>query len=210
MASALDIAESAVRIIGAVTFAVAWGAGALGATRAMQRKSHRAVGLASRIGAPAAYTLLAGPYLLVCALLWHPIGGEPSTWVRGTLLALGALVGFSGAAAYLSGRRALGEMYNVSSALGSELFTEHRLVTTGPYAVVRHPMYVGLILSAAGAFMVYRTWTFVFVVACLPGAVFKAGREDRLLAEEFGEGFEAYRRAVPGWAPRRLPLPRRR
>jgi protein-S-isoprenylcysteine O-methyltransferase Ste14 len=205
----LEAAETAVRIAGAVTFAVAWLAGALGAARAVQRKTARAVGLAGRIGAPAAYALVAGPYLLVCALLWHPFAEQLSSPARAVLLVVGSIVGFTGAAAYLWGRHALGEMYDVSSALGSELFTEHRLVTSGPYAIVRHPMYVGLMLSATGGLAVYRTWTFVFVVACLPGAVFKASREDRLLAEEFGEAFEAYCRAVPGWVPRRLTSRRR-
>jgi protein-S-isoprenylcysteine O-methyltransferase Ste14 len=93
-------------------------------------------------------------------------------------------------------------MYNVSSSLGSELYESHLLVKTGPYSWCRHPMYLGLALSALGGLMVYRTWTLVFMILSLAGAALKARTEETLLAAEFGKEWEEYASRVPPWLPR--------
>lgn len=198
----IDTAETLVRWLGAVGLAAAWATAAWGAVKGAGRARGRSSGLARKIGAPAAYAIGGVPFLAVSVLLWRHLPIEPSSTFRAVALGFGTALGAAGLALYLWGRLALGEMYNVSSSLGSELYAPHRLITSGPYRIVRHPMYLGLFLAAAGAFLVYRTWTTVFVIAVLPGAVVKARREERLLAEEFGESFQAYRRRVPGWLPR--------
>lgn len=198
----LDDVERIVRWLGAALLAAAWAGSALGAIRALGRQPGRASGVAERRGALAAYALAAGPYLLVCLLLWRPQPLDPSDGVRAACLIVGSLLGAAGFALYASGRRSLGDMYNLSSSLGTELFADHRLVVSGPYRVVRHPMYLGIALAAVGALLVYRTWTTVFVVLALPGLGVKGRREDRLLAEQFGPAFDSYRASVPGWCPR--------
>jgi len=198
----MDTAETVVRVLGAVGFAFALAAAAWGAIEGTRRAPGRAVGPAGRLGALGAYLLAGGPYFALCILLWHPLPLTLAQPVRVAALGTGALLGATGLGLYLWGRFALADMYNVSSSLGSELYASHRLVTSGPYRLVRHPMYLGIVIGAFGALLVYRTWTMVFVIAALPGAVFKALREDRLLRAEFGEAYEAYRRRVPGWIPR--------
>lgn len=197
----LDDAERAVRWVGAGLLVAAWVVSALGAAGALGRKPGRALGVARGRGALVAYLLAGGPYLVACVILWRPLPMEPADGVRLACLALGGALGAAGFCLYLWGRLTLGEMYNVSSSLGSELFADHRLVVSGPYRFVRHPMYLGIILATAGALLVYRTWTTVFVVLALPGVVVKARHEDRLLAEEFVGAFRAYRASVPGWLP---------
>ena len=76
------------------------------------------------------------------------------------------------------------------------------LVAAGPYALCRHPMYFGLFLAAGGGLMVYRTWTLVFMSVSLAGALFKAHKEEMLLAAEFGAAWERYAAEVPPWIPR--------
>ncbi|MBN2561803.1 MAG: isoprenylcysteine carboxylmethyltransferase family protein [Phycisphaerae bacterium] len=79
----------------------------------------------------------------------------------------------------------------------------HRVITTGPYAFVRHPMYVGFILVLAGIPLVLgSSWTFlpVGIVALL--LVVRTVFEDRMLREEL-PGYEDYtqktrRRLLPG------------
>jgi protein-S-isoprenylcysteine O-methyltransferase Ste14 len=199
----IGTAEVIVRVAGAAVFAVAWVAGAVGGARGLRHAPGRASGLATTLRAFGTYAVVVGPYLMVCVALWRPLPvtfGAVAGWI---VLDAGTVLGAFGAVLYLWGRSTLGEMYNVSSAFGCELFTDHRLVTWGPYRFVRHPMYVGLFAAATGALLVYQVWTMVFVIACLPGAWFKAQREDRLLAEQFGAQFQDYRRMVPGWLPRR-------
>jgi protein-S-isoprenylcysteine O-methyltransferase Ste14 len=79
----------------------------------------------------------------------------------------------------------------------------HQVITTGPYAIVRHPMYVGLILVLAGAPLFLGSgWAFLPVgIVCL-GLVIRAALEDRMLLEEL-PGYTAYARKtayrlVPG------------
>ncbi len=82
-----------------------------------------------------------------------------------------------------------------------------RLVVGGLYRYVRNPMYLAVaavivgqalllgrpvLLAYAGVFGVV-VWTFV------------RSYEEPTLAQSFGEEYEAYRRAVPGWWPRRRP-----
>jgi protein-S-isoprenylcysteine O-methyltransferase Ste14 len=99
------------------------------------------------------------------------------------------------------GRMALGRMYNVSSALGNRLYADQELVTSGPFALVRHPMYLGALIASVGGVLLYRTWSAVLVLA--HEAVFwvRAGREDQALEAEFGEAWRAYARRVHAGVP---------
>jgi protein-S-isoprenylcysteine O-methyltransferase Ste14 len=79
----------------------------------------------------------------------------------------------------------------------------HRLIQSGPYRFVRHPLYSGLILAAVGIGLCVTTWSsllgIVSLVACFER---RALREDALLASEFGGEFEAYRERTGRLLPR--------
>jgi protein-S-isoprenylcysteine O-methyltransferase Ste14 len=96
----------------------------------------------------------------------------------------------------------LGELYTASSGFGVRLHVHHRLITHGPFALVRHPLYLGLQVAALGGLLLYRTWTFVFVTVNFLALVLRAKREEQALAMEFGEQWEAYVGRVPAWIPR--------
>jgi protein-S-isoprenylcysteine O-methyltransferase Ste14 len=136
------------------------------------------------------------------ALAWRPLPVRPGMARRLVLLAGGTLLFALGMALAVSARLALGGSYRPSSTLGVALAPDHRLVTTGPYDIVRHPMYLGLMAAAIGALAVFRTWTTVLFVIQLPVLVVRARSEDRLLAATFGPEWRRYAAAVPGWLPR--------
>lgn len=96
---------------------------------------------------------------------------------------------------------ALGPAYDVSSTFGARLHEGQRLVTSGPYAVVRHPMSLGLAIAAVGGLLLYRSWTTLAYVAALPVLVVRARREDEVLADAFGLDWVAHRDRVPAWIP---------
>jgi protein-S-isoprenylcysteine O-methyltransferase Ste14 len=80
---------------------------------------------------------------------------------------------------------------------------DHQLVQTGIYIVIRHPMYLGILLTMPGFALVFRSWLAVPIF--LASAIFVALRirqEEKLLAQSFGEEFVAYRQRT--W--RLLPL----
>ena len=134
--------------------------------------------------------------------LWKPLPLRLSTGARRLALFMGALAYFPGLALMIWGRLALGDMYGVSSGLGAQLYTGHRLITSGPYSIVRHPMYLGAQFAGLGSVLLYRTWATLFLAAILPVMVVRARREEDALKAEFGKRWEAYACSVPAWIPR--------
>jgi protein-S-isoprenylcysteine O-methyltransferase Ste14 len=82
-----------------------------------------------------------------------------------------------------------------------------RLVVGGAYRYVRNPMYLAVAAVILGQALllgqaVLLPYLAAFWVAV---AVFVYGYEQPALARRFGSQYEAYRRAVPAWWPRRTP-----
>jgi len=79
----------------------------------------------------------------------------------------------------------------------------HRLIRTGPYGMVRHPIYTGLILAAIGSAIANGSGdALLSLIPIVAGLGIKIVREERLLAGQFGEEYAQYRRQVPALVPR--------
>ena len=79
-----------------------------------------------------------------------------------------------------------------------------RLITGGPYAFVRHPLYLGTLLMGSGFCMVVGS-LWLAALACICFALFyrdKMRAEDVLLLDECGAEYAGYHAAVPGLLPR--------
>lgn len=189
------------RAVGAAMALVSLSVALRGIRRGLRRPKGRTTGRASEMLRAPVYAWMTGAYLGTALLLWHPIPVRLPGWARWAAFVLGALLYFSGLGLYLWAHRALGAMYDVSSSFGAQLYADHRLVTGGPYALSRHPMYVGVSHAALGALLLYRTWTPVLVLATVPGMALRSRQEERALAAEFGAAWEAYARRVPAWLP---------
>jgi protein-S-isoprenylcysteine O-methyltransferase Ste14 len=158
----------------------------------------------SWLHSPLFYAAAMAFFFGVCILIWVPLPGAP---FPEPVAVLGALLCFPGLAFVLWGRLTLANMYFVSTGFGAQLFAEHRLITNGAYAVVRHPMYFGLILAGFGSLLLYQTWTGVFFVICALSVIRRARREEEVLAVTFGAEWTEYCSRVPMLFPRILPLP---
>lgn len=141
-------------------------------------------------------------YLVGGFLLWRPLPIRLSPTRRWGLLLLGMLLYFPGIGLYLWGYKTLGRLFSPSSSFGVRLYRDHTLITAGPYRFVRHPMYLGVILAAAGALILYRTWTAVFYALSALAVIARARKEEEILAQTFGQEWENYQTQVPGWLPR--------
>jgi protein-S-isoprenylcysteine O-methyltransferase Ste14 len=78
----------------------------------------------------------------------------------------------------------------------------HELIQTGPYALVRHPIYSGLMLATLGTAIAYGELSgflgFVMVVAAW---CYKSRLEESAMAQQFGAQYESYRARVRGLIP---------
>jgi len=174
---------------------VAWGVTWLGAAVWSGRAEKRAT-----FWDVSAYRLLAA---IGAILLWH-----------GTARALGLSrlwhVGYGGAyalaAVTLAGiafawwaRLHLGRLWSGSITLKER----HRIVDTGPYSLVRHPIYTGLIGATLATAAAQATATAVVGwVLIVLGLWLKARAEERFLIDQFGsESYAAYQRRVPMLVP---------
>jgi protein-S-isoprenylcysteine O-methyltransferase Ste14 len=82
--------------------------------------------------------------------------------------------------------------------------SDHQLVRTGPYARVRHPIYLGMLLFLLALAVALGHWLqlIVAVPVFLAGTSIRTRTEDGLLEDSFGEQFRAYRKATPALIPK--------
>jgi protein-S-isoprenylcysteine O-methyltransferase Ste14 len=79
---------------------------------------------------------------------------------------------------------------------------DHELITTGPYSVVRHPIYTGLLLAFVGSAIAVGESRGVLAVAIVLWSLLRKLRfEERWMREQFGETYEAYSRRVRALVP---------
>ena len=110
---------------------------------------------------------------------------------------LGMLAAAGGALLHVSARRAIG------AAWSTRPDEPTRLVEDGPYAIVRHPLYLGLALLGTGSMAAHPSLpTIAGGLGLLVGLTSKIVREERAMASTFGSRWEAYRRRVPPLIPR--------
>jgi protein-S-isoprenylcysteine O-methyltransferase Ste14 len=77
-----------------------------------------------------------------------------------------------------------------------------RLVVRGPYAIVRHPIYAGILAAIIGTALIRGTLaSWIGVVAGLAGVLIRVEIEDRLMAAEFGEEHAEYRACIKRLVP---------
>jgi protein-S-isoprenylcysteine O-methyltransferase Ste14 len=87
--------------------------------------------------------------------------------------------------------------------------TGARLVTTGPYGIVRNPLYVGNFFITLGVTIFGGPLWFVILTMILFAIQYWAiiTYEESLLEEKFGDDFRRYREQVPAFFPRSLSEP---
>ena len=80
---------------------------------------------------------------------------------------------------------------------------KHDLVTSGPYAHLRHPMYTGIAGFAVGLALVSANWVFVVLgVLIIVGLVFRIPKEEKMLIEEFGQAYRDYMQRTSSLFPK--------
>ena len=144
-----------------------------------------------------------GPMTIAAALLWAPRLGVPlldARFLPRTPWAfwIGTAVTVGGLAFSIWARRHLGRNWSAIVTLKEG----HELVTSGPYALVRHPIYTGLLFGFLGSAIARGRWSALLAVALFfLSALRKYRLEERWMHERFGAAYDAYRARVKAIVP---------
>ena len=108
------------------------------------------------------------------------------------LASLGTILAVAGAALILRSRTELGPAWSFMPKAGQET----GLITTGPYHLVRHPIYLGLALLALGEALALSSWPAFLIVLCgiVPTFAWRARAEETLLSRTFGQRYALYQK----------------
>jgi len=133
--------------------------------------------------------------IFLAFVVHRPFDHPPPTAAQ----AAGIALGMASAVMAWQAVRHLGRQFRLHAGL----YHDHELVRTGPYALVRHPIYAsmfGMLLSSILILTPWR-WAALPLVLYVAGTEIRVRSEDRLLASRFGAGFAAYRAAVRAYIP---------
>jgi protein-S-isoprenylcysteine O-methyltransferase Ste14/membrane protease YdiL (CAAX protease family) len=140
--------------------------------------------------------------------MWRRAPGTDLVTIRpdvGWALA-GLAIALSAAAVWLStgAMIALGRFW----AVGARVADDHRLVTAGPFALVRHPIYTGLSLLLLASGVAWSTPEAIVIAAWVFGVSthVRALREEKLLSSALGTAYAVYAARVPRFVPRLWPV----
>jgi len=84
-----------------------------------------------------------------------------------------------------------------------QLTKEHHLITTGPYARIRHPLYAGMFGWAVALSLLTANW--IFVAVCLLsmlGLKWRVPKEEQMMIEAFGDEYRDYMKRTGRYFPR--------
>jgi protein-S-isoprenylcysteine O-methyltransferase Ste14 len=159
----------------------------------------------TRVREGAASSLVSNGALVLGALLLlgsaFPLGPLDLRWVPplwGTL-AVGVVLTAAGLALAVWARWHLGRNWSAQPSLK----VDHQLVQTGPYGLVRHPIYTGLLLALLGTALYLGQYRAMLGLALfVAGLWWKARQEEGLLFTQFGDDYQRHRRRTGMFLPR--------
>jgi protein-S-isoprenylcysteine O-methyltransferase Ste14 len=175
-----------------IVFVVYWAIGAL-----KTRRTERTESFVSRYGI--LFIEIAGFVLLFnddvdLGILEHRF--FPRTFALG---ATGVALTWAGIALALWARWHLGQYWSARITIKED----HKLIRTGPYARLRHPIYSGLDLAAIGSAIAIDRWRCVVgIFLIILGYWIKARREEAMLTAQFGAEFQEHCRHTGFLLPR--------
>ena len=152
-------------------------------------------------GGSISYRLVAGVLvvgLLAAERLLH-VSSDDRLWQTSTALGvLTACLVLAGAAFTVWARITLGR--NWSSEVTFK--QDHELIESGPYGLVRHPIYTGLFFMGLGTAINYGRAVGVVIFLSVCGAIWwKARQEERIMSKHFPAAYADYRTRVHAIIP---------
>ncbi len=163
-----------------------------------QSITHRPEGVKASWGSEVLFRLIVGVGALVAGVL---AGAAQSATIRPAAVAdwIGLVLLWGGISLRLWSFHTLGRYFTFTVQTSSD----QPVIADGPYRVIRHPSYAGLLLVifAIGLFIGNWLSLLCLTVAIAVGLVFRIRVEERALMQDLGEGYRDYaatrKRLVP-------------
>ena len=148
----------------------------------------------------ASYRILLVLGIILLAYPGYRLGpANPLLWTQSAItVAIGLGLTIIGLGIAVWARRHLGKYWSGRITLK----VDYRLIQSGPYAFVRHPIYTGILLALLGTVLSIGTVrSCIAIVLMFLSFVVKLTLEERWLCAHFGAEYEAYRRRVKALIP---------
>lgn len=84
-----------------------------------------------------------------------------------------------------------------------QLTRGHHLVTSGPYAHIRHPLYAGMFGWCIALALLTANWMFLAICGLtIAGLVWRVPKEEQMMIEAFGDEYKAYMQRTGRYFPK--------
>jgi protein-S-isoprenylcysteine O-methyltransferase Ste14 len=126
-------------------------------------------------------------------------GGDFAWWA----FILGAICAVASFKLRWSAIEALGKFWS----LHVEIRENHEFVQSGPFRVVRHPVYFSMVLELAATGLLCSAWWMLLVIPIffIPALIMRLRLEEPALVDKFGDLYRDYQRRVPMLIPYKWP-----
>ncbi|MBU6390230.1 isoprenylcysteine carboxylmethyltransferase family protein [Patescibacteria group bacterium] len=177
------ISSGTIIVLAWLVFIVVWGVSAFGA-----KKNRRLAG-GWRSGRGIAVRFIVALVVFVVAInqpaFFRKILRQPFS---GAAPAAGAALTVAGVAFAVWARFHIGRDWSSYPTLKED----HRLVTSGPYRFVRHPIYTGMLLAISGSALAAGPFWLIVFAGALVVFIFRIRAEERLMLSQFPDTYPAY------------------
>ncbi|MBN8657922.1 MAG: isoprenylcysteine carboxylmethyltransferase family protein [Anaerolineae bacterium] len=102
---------------------------------------------------------------------------------------IGLIIAVPGFVLMQAGEKYLAKQFSIEVTLQKD----HKLIQSGPYQVIRHPRYLGILLFFTGISLTFRSLISILTVLALAGVlIWRVFAEEKMMHQEFGKEWEEY------------------